>query len=120
MRLSDAVVSTVTLGAVLVRYAYNCSNFKKASPSESPHMEHSIADLDDDGFPDLVFLKGPADRAMVMWGSQAGFHVDNRTDLPVEGPSSSSIADLNRDGSLDIFFVKTQKTIYFTLLYVVD
>ena len=74
----------------------------------NPHMEHSIADLDDDGFPDLVFLKGPADRAMVMWGSQAGFHVDNRTDLPVEGPGSSSIADLNRDGSLDIFFIKQE------------
>lgn len=71
----------------------------------SPRMEHSVSDLDDDGFPDIVFLSGPAGRPMVMWGSPEGYGSRRRTDLPVGKPNSSSVADLNRDGYLDILLV---------------
>ena len=86
---------------------YGSSSFTQLSVT--PHMEYSVADLDDDGYPDLIFLRGPAGRAMVMWGDAAGYHANNRTDLPVQGVISSSVADLNGDGSLDIFFVKVDR-----------
>ncbi len=73
-----------------------------------PKMEYSVADLDDDGFVDLVFLSGQNDHALVVWGSAEGFNTitgsNNRTKLPVNDPMSSSVADLNRDGYLDILF----------------
>jgi hypothetical protein len=71
----------------------------------NPRMEHSVSDLDDDGFPDIVFLSGPAGQSMVMWGSPEGYDSGRRTDLPVEKPNSSSVADLNMDGHLDILLV---------------
>ena len=69
-----------------------------------PHMEYSVADVDDDGFPDLLFLGDRSMNANVMWGSSDGFSVNDRTELPVKNPMSSSVADLNRDGYLDIFY----------------
>ncbi len=63
-------------------------------------MEHSIADLDDDGFPDLFLTHsdGPA----IWWGSSQGYSTDSRTRLDLPPPGSSSVADLNRDGYLDL------------------
>ena len=63
-------------------------------------MEYSIADLDDDGFPDIVLThqEGPA----VWWGGRDGHQADRRTSLGVEEAISSSVADLNRDGYLDL------------------
>ena len=73
-----------------------------------PRMEHSVADLDDDGFVDLVFLSERSARSLVVWGSAEGFNtITNKKDLtklPVISPMSSSVADLNRDGFLDILF----------------
>ncbi|MFN0165373.1 MAG: FG-GAP repeat domain-containing protein [Bryobacteraceae bacterium] len=63
-------------------------------------MEYSAADLDDDGYPDLVLLHGK--QAAIWWGSAGGHRPENRTFLPMRQPISSSIADLNRDGFLDI------------------
>jgi hypothetical protein len=63
-------------------------------------MEDSVADLDDDGYPDIVFMQ--TGRAFVWWGSPDGYKKDNRSKLPVDSPLSNSIADLNSDGFLDI------------------
>ena len=63
-------------------------------------MEYSIADLDDDEHPDLVFIQEQA--LAVWWGSREGYSAKNRTHLPVESAISSSVADLNRDGFLDL------------------
>ena len=65
-------------------------------------MEYSIADLDDDDFPDLLLVhrEGPA----IWWGGTNGYSVDRRTRLKVQRPSSNNIADLNRDGYLDLLF----------------
>ena len=65
-------------------------------------MEDSVADLDDDGYPDIVFMQER--RGFVWWGSPWGFSKENRSGLPVESPMSHCVADLNRDGHLDIVF----------------
>ena len=77
-----------------------------------PPMEHSVADLDDDGFPDLVFLSD-RDRknALVWWGAAGGFTAGNLHELGLESPMSCSIADLNQDGHLDILFTKPGRSL---------
>jgi len=63
-------------------------------------MEYSIADLDDDNYPDIVVIRG--DKSVVVWGSPSGHHKGNDTELPVTPALATSIADLNQDGFLDI------------------
>lgn len=65
-------------------------------------MEYSIADLDDDDYPDLLMAhrEGPA----IWWGGTKGYSADRRTRLKVPRPISNNIADLNRDGYLDLLF----------------
>ena len=76
--------------------------------------EASSADLNEDGFPDLVVTNsghGGADSARagvpigvhVLWGGREGIEPGGRrTVLPAMGVSSTEVADLNRDGYLDL------------------
>ena len=66
------------------------------------NMMYSAADLDDDGWPDIVFLGNQG--AYVCWGGQDGYTLERRTDLEIPGAISSRVADLNSDGYLDILF----------------
>ena len=82
-------------------------NYGSASASVldvHPHMEYSVADLDDDGYPDFVFLGDRSASSLILWGSADDIKSRQRTELPVHRPMSSSVADLNRDGFLDILF----------------
>ncbi len=76
-----------------------------------PNMEFSMADMDDDGFPDIVFLgdRPRPEEAIVVWGSADGFDPEDRTQLPVRGAQSNNVADLNRDGYLNILFTAAGK-----------
>lgn len=94
-------------------------------PCQSGH-EASAADLNADGFPDLIIpytnhggeaaLRNPLIGINILWGSKKGFDLEKgRTILPPSNPSMnvSSAADLNRDGYLDVIvggFAKTSAT----------
>lgn len=74
-----------------------------------------IADLNDDHYPDLVFANyGSSDfhdvNSYIYWGGPNGYSVSNRTELPTHGGISSSVADLNRDGYLDLVFSNRQNS----------
>ena len=71
----------------------------------------SIADLDRDGYLDLVFANGgpasacSATDSVIFWGSADGFSDSSRSGLPTIGAMAVEIADLDDDGNLDIVFV---------------
>jgi hypothetical protein len=77
----------------------------------------AIADLDENGFPELVFgnhaLSGTytplrETNSYIYWGESSGFHSDRKTTLPTNGADGVSIADLNQDGKLDIVISNNQ------------
>ena len=93
---SSTLPSAVYWGNREHRYSDSSVSFLEPGGS----MEYSIADLDDDGFPDIVLnhRDGPA----VWWGGPDGHQPEHRTSLGMKAANSSSVADLNRDGYLDL------------------
>jgi len=68
-----------------------------------------IADLNRDGFADIVFPNTIHNYwldmdAYIYWGSTDGFSPANRTDLPTLFAQDVDVADLNQDGFPDIVF----------------
>ena len=66
-------------------------------------------DLNDDGWPDLVFsnqgvLANYDLDSYVYWGSKSGYSNTNRSLLPTHGAYGNASGDLNNDGWLDIVF----------------
>ncbi|HWB55049.1 MAG TPA: VCBS repeat-containing protein [Tepidisphaeraceae bacterium] len=71
--------------------------------------EAAAADFNGDGYPDVVFAEqyetqGEVGKSRIFWGSAKGFTQDNSTGLMTHGAMGVSVADLNRDGYLDILF----------------
>jgi hypothetical protein len=66
------------------------------------------ADFNKDGWLDLLLPhRGPPEgleiTSFIYYGSPVGFSNENRTEIPCYVPYQNSIADLNKDGWLDIF-----------------
>lgn len=60
-----------------------------------------VADLDGNGYPDLV-VAGTKDLAGIFWNGPGGFQASHRTMLPTNEAITAQVADLNGDGYLDI------------------
>ena len=68
----------------------------------------TVADLDDDGFPDLV-MAPDSQTPVIWWGSASGYDSKNRTEVPTKAIGGKrihgmAVADLDHDGYLDLVF----------------
>jgi hypothetical protein len=88
-------------------------NYSPKSRLELPaHSNYKAcsADLNDDGYTDLILANSWDDEpagagtAWIYWGGSEGFRPDHRQELLVGGAFGCSLADLNRDGYLDLVF----------------
>ena len=66
----------------------------------------TVADLNDDGFNDVVFSNSYIPQSYIYWGSERGFSKEDRQEIDLGGGAiTSNAADLNRDGYLDLVFI---------------
>lgn len=86
------------------RHDYSSTDMTTLEPGGT--MMSKVADLDDDGFPDLLLVNEGV--PTVWWGSEQGYSARHRTPLPTGSePAGKSVlalavADLDRDGYLDV------------------
>jgi hypothetical protein len=66
-----------------------------------PTVGQAIADLNADGYLDLIF-SGIGDQSYVYWGGAGGFSTSARTEVPTRLGRGVTVADLDADGYLDL------------------
>jgi len=97
--------SSVSINSYI--YWGSANGFSSANKTELPTVGvdgNSIADLNNDGYPDIVFSNYYSYEGYIYWGSASGYSAANRTNLDTRSPKGNAIADLNGDGFLDIVF----------------
>jgi len=97
--------------------AFSSSSTGRLSLASNGSSANAIADLDQDGYPDIVFanygsVNNSAVNSYIYWGDKNNtFSTRTPTPLPTISARDTAIADLNRDGNLDIVFAQLHKGI---------
>lgn len=89
-------------------------SWKKSGLPSISGLGVEVADLDRDGFLDVIISNGneldadkhgnPTPGSFIYWGSEKGWSVTERSELPVVQTRAVGIADINNDGHLDLVF----------------
>jgi hypothetical protein len=82
---------------------------RRTSLTTNDNYEAAAADLNLDGYVDLVFAEqyetqGEIGESHIYWGSADGLDAERNSGLMTQGAMGVGVADLNRDGYLDIVF----------------
>ena len=77
----------------------------------------AVADLNHDGYPDLVLVNDYADyissrNTWIYWGGKEGFAPDRLTLLPTQGAQAAAVADLNGDGWSEIIIANSGRSFH--------
>ena len=73
----------------------------------------AAADLNEDGWLDLVFSNGEGEESFIYYGNQDGFSDQRLTKLPTVKPHAVEIGDVNNDDRLDIVFANESGAVSF-------
>jgi hypothetical protein len=74
----------------------------------SDAADAAAADLDRDGFADLVLANRRGESSVVYWGSAAGFAAERRVLLPTLGAEGVAVDDLDGNGYPDVVFANSE------------
>jgi hypothetical protein len=89
-------------------YWGSASGYDRTSRTELPTIGAvgvSVADLDADGYLDIVFSNGSDRYSYIYWGNaEAVYGPDQRASVPMAESLANSVADVNRDGHFDLVF----------------
>ncbi|MCK6524165.1 FG-GAP-like repeat-containing protein [Myxococcota bacterium] len=85
------------------------STSRTTSLSTPGGWEGMVEDLDNDGYPDLIFCdyysgSSYSTNSYIYWGSSGGYSSSDRTSLPTLGCYDVDTADFNADGYTDLAF----------------
>jgi len=113
---TDDFVSVVAMETLPQGTQQSVAMWFKAVPAWRPQtlfQRECYRDLNDDGYPDVVFTNShngfsDATNSSVYWGSEEGFSEDNRLLLPTFHPKGTVSADLNGDGYLELLFANNK------------
>ncbi|MDI9605100.1 MAG: VCBS repeat-containing protein [Bacteroidota bacterium] len=116
--LPYVVVSNAKFGSLreevpLIIYYGSAEGFDEANVTKIPFRsgyEASAVDLNEDGYVDLLAVNSmhgggaddPTRGLNIFWGTDTGLDLSNRTILNEINISTTNVADLNKDGYLDI------------------
>jgi len=97
---------TIALGTGALKFA-----FDRAISLPVQHARScEAADLDGNGYPDIVFLNNNDGdsydtKSYVYWNGLEGFSANRRQELPSSGAASAAVGDVNRDGRPDLLIL---------------
>ena len=108
-RISSWGIATTTSATRLPAYIYwgGAAGFSAARRRELPTdgiAGFAAADLNRDGFPDLVCANELGEASFVYWGAPGGPVAGDRSDYVTATAKGVAVADFNRDGWLDLAF----------------
>jgi hypothetical protein len=101
--------------------AWNITPFaRKISLPTDAAQGAAVADLNRDGFPDIIYAQSAgfweyrggnalASPSRIYWGSKSGYSKDNFLDIEASGASDVAIADLNNDQWPDLVIANREK-----------
>jgi hypothetical protein len=104
-RHSGATDANTPIPGALVYWGNSARTYSPAAMSKLPTTGdcHAVADLDGNGFLDIIFANG-----QIYYGDAKGYSVERRVNLDVAG-RGVTVADLNRDGYLDLLMPLDKK-----------
>ena len=111
--VSNTKTGTLREEVPLIIYYGSSDGFNENNVTKIPFKsgyEASAVDLNEDGFVDLLTVNSmhgggtndPNRGLNIFWGTETGLDIDNRTVLNEINISTTNVADLNKDGFLDI------------------
>jgi len=72
----------------------------------------SMADLNGDGYLDIMSYNKNNSVSCVSWGSESGYSIADKTEFPIHNARGTTISDLNSDGHMDLLFNSSESYIY--------